>query len=100
MNPKKVLERSPVFGPREQQAAYHAEKQRADQLEQRLSEMTEVFESAFVLCQGYAWNNGNHAILHEYRKKLLIAVNKIRPVSDFESKLGSLARLEKLEESK
>ena len=48
-------------------------------------------DAAFGLCCGYDWNAGNMAVLHGYRRKLLVSVNAIRPVPDFEGKSTALA---------
>lgn len=52
-----------------------------------------LLEAAFGLCCGYDWNNGNHAVMHKYRRKLLEAVNALRPVPDYDGKIAdALAR--------
>ena len=62
-------------------------------LARRAGEMeafAEVFDAAFGLCCGYDWNHGSHAIMHGYRRKLLEAVNRIRPIPDFSGKIANL----------
>jgi len=70
----------------------------ADALAKRCAGLTveleaarKVVDAAFGLCCGYDWNAGNMAVLHGYRRKLLVSVNAIRPVPDFEGKSTTLA---------
>ncbi|MEY9676051.1 hypothetical protein ABIE93_005985 [Bradyrhizobium elkanii] len=54
-----------------------------------IDKLRSVFEAAYGLCHGYDWNNGTAAKACGYRRKLLSAVNAIRPVPDFEGKYAS-----------
>lgn len=38
----------------------------------------ELYKAALGLTHGVDWNNGNHAIKHGYREKLINAVNAIK----------------------
>lgn len=55
----------------------------------RIEQLETVFEAAYGLCMGYDWNNGTAAIRAGYKRKLLSAVNAIKPVPDFEGKYRS-----------
>lgn len=63
-----------------------------DAPEADIDKLRSVFEAAYGLCHGYDWNNGTAAKACGYRRKLLSAVNAIRPVPDFEGKYASPMR--------
>ena len=65
----------------------------AEELEDNIRKLRAVFEAAYGLCHGYDWNNGTAAKDCGYRRKLLSAVNAIKPVPDFEHKYRESGRV-------
>jgi hypothetical protein len=53
-----------------------------------------LVEAAYGLAQGCDWNKGNHAIMHGFRAKLILAIDAIRPLADRYVVQSALAAVE------
>jgi uncharacterized small protein (DUF1192 family) len=67
-----------------------------ERLNADITRFRDVYNAARGLCHGYDWNKGNHAVLHKYRPRLVLAVHAIEPLPDEYVVNRAIAATEKL----